>query len=128
MGEAKRRKKLEPNYGFGNVETKKNDFQLEFLSEEESRVLVIDELRKVARQAEAKGKYYFIRLTTEEMAIIGIAIPFLVGTEINVKCVWQKLENKSPELQNKIINKHLPLITKKVALKLKRQIDRSSFW
>ena len=124
MGEAKRRKKLEPNYGL--VKNQKNDFQLEFLSEEESKVLVGDELRLVARQAEAKGKYYFIRLVTEEMAIIGIAIPFLVGTEINVKCVWQKLENKSSELQNKIINKHLQQITKKVALKLKRQIDRSS--
>ena len=126
MGEAKRRKKLDPNYGL--VKNEKNDFQLEFLSEAESKVLVGDELRLVAIQAEAKGKYYFIKLITEEMAIIGIAIPFLVGTEINVKCVWQKLENKSHELQNKIINKHLPLITKKVALKLKRQIDRSSFW
>ncbi len=125
MGEAKRRKKLDPNYGL--VKNQKNDFQLEFLSEEESRVLVGDELRKVARQAEAKGKYYFIRLITEEITIIGIAIPFLVGTEINVKCVWQTLENESRELQNKIINKHLPQVTKKVALKLKRQIEQSSF-
>lgn len=85
----------------------------EFLSEAESKVLVGDELRKIAIQAEAKGKYYFIKLITEEMAIIGIAIPFLVGTKINVKCVWQTLENESRELQNKIINKHLPLITKK---------------
>ena len=126
MGEAKRRKKLEPNYGL--VKNEKNDFQLEFLSEAESKVLVGDELRKIAIQAEAKGKYYFIKLITEEMAIIGIAIPFLVGTKINVKCVWQTLENESRELQNKIINKHLPQVTKKVALKLKRQIDRSSFW
>lgn len=89
MGEAKRRKKLDPNYGL--IKNQKNDFQLEFLSEEESRVLVGDELRKVARQAEAKGKYYFIRLITKEITIIGIAIPFLVGTEINVKCVGAKI-------------------------------------
>ena len=127
MGEAKRRKKLDPNY-YGKVKNKKNDFKLEFLSEEDKSVLVEEELRLVARQAEAKGKYYFIRLITEEMAIIGIAIPFLVGTKINVKCVWQVLENESPELQNKIINKHLQQVTQKVALKLKRQIDRSSFW
>ena len=126
MGEAKRRKKLDPNYG--SIKNQKNDFQLEFLSEEESKVLLGDELRKIAIQAEPKGKYYFIKLITKEMAIIGIAIPFLVGTEINVKCVWQTLENESRELQNKIINKHLPQVTKKVALKLKRQIDRSSFW
>lgn len=125
MGEAKRRKKLDPNYGL--IKNQKNDFQLEFLSEEESRVLVGDELRKVARQAEAKGKYYFIRLITEEITIIGIAIPFLVGTEINVKCVWQKLENKSSDLQNKIINKHLQQVVRKVALKLNRQIEQSSF-
>lgn len=125
MGEAKRRKKLDPNYGL--IKNQKNDFQLEFLSEEESRVLVRDELRKIARQAEAKGKYYFIRLITEEITIIGIAIPFLVGTEINVKCVWQKLENKSSDLQNKIINKHLQQVVKKVALKLNRQIEQSSF-
>ena len=125
MGEAKRRKKLDPNYGL--ILNQKNDFQLEFLSSEESRVLVGDELRKVARQAEAKGKYYFIRLITEEMAIIGIAIPFLVGTEINVKCVWQKLENKSSDLQNKIINKHLQQVVRKVALKLNRQIEQSLF-
>lgn len=125
MGEAKRRKKLDPKYGL--INNQKNDFQLEFLSEEESRVLVGDELRKIARQAEAKGKYYFIRLITEEITIIGIAIPFLVGTEINVKCVWQKLDNKSSELQNKIINKHLQQVVRKVALKLNRQIEQSSF-
>lgn len=123
MGEAKRRKKLDPNYGL--ILNQKNNFQLEFLSSEESRVLVRDELRKIARQAEAKGKYYFIRLITEEITIIGIAIPFLVGTEINVKCVWQKLENKSSDLQNKIINKYLQQIVKKVALKLNRQIEQS---
>lgn len=125
MGEAKRRKKLDPNYGL--IKNQKNDFQLEFLSSEESRVLVGDELRKVAKQAEAKGKYYFIRLITKEITIIGIAIPFLVGTEINVKCVWQKLENKNPELQNKIINKHLQQVVRKVALELNRQIEQSSF-
>ena len=125
MGEAKRRKKLDPNYGL--VKNQKNDFQLEFLSSEESLVLVGDELRKIARLAEAKGKYYFIRLITEEIKIIGIAIPFLVGTEINVKCVWQKLENKSSDLQNKIINKHLQQVVLKVALKLNRQIEQSLF-
>lgn len=125
MGEAKRRKKLDPNYGL--IKNQKNDFKLEFLSSEESRVLVGDELRKVAKQAEAKGKYYFIRLITKEITIIGIAIPFLVGTEINVKCVWQKLENKNPELQNKIINKHLQQVVRKVALELNRQIEQSSF-
>ena len=125
MGEAKRRNKLDPNYGL--IKNQKKDFQLEFLSAEESRVLVIDELKKVARQAEAKGKYYFIRLITEEITIIGIAIPFLVGTEINVKCVWQKLPNKSSELQNKIINQHLQQVVRKVALKLNRQIEQSSF-
>jgi len=121
MGEAKRRNKLDPNYGL--IKNQKKDFQLEFLSAEESRVLVIDELKKVARQAEAKGKYYFIRLITEEITIIGIAIPFLVGTEINVKCVWQKLPKKSSDLQNKIINQHLQQVVRKVAFKLNHQIE-----
>ena len=115
MGEAKRRKKLEPNYGA-------EKFRLEFLSESESNILVINELKDLATKQ--NSKYYFIRLITEEVSVIGVAFPFVVGTEIHVKCVWQRLDNKSSQFHNKIINRHLPQVTKKVALRLKSELRK----
>ncbi len=115
MGEAKRRKKLDPNYGA-------EKFRLEFLSESESNILVRNELKDFATKQNTK--YYFIQLITENISIIGVALPFVIGTEIHVKCVWQRLDNKSSQFQNRIINRHLPQVTKKVALRLKSELRK----
>lgn len=115
MGEARRRKKLNPNYGV-------EKFELNFLSEEESKNLVRDELKDFVESQNTK--HYFIQLITDEISIIGVGIPFLVGTEVNVKCVWQKSDNKTSEFQNRIINRYLPKITKQVAFRLKSEFDK----
>lgn len=124
MGEARRRKKSGLNRGFGR--SQKHDFQLEFLSKEESLVLVEDELRLLTRKVEERGrKYYFVKLITQEIPIIGLAIPFVVDSEVRVKCLWQKLENITVEEQNQIINKHLKEVSRKIALKSKREVKKS---
>ena len=116
MGEAKRRKKLDPSYGVDN-------FKLKFLSKEESETIVRKKLKDfVAKQ---NYKYYFVQLIAEEVTITGVGLTFLVGTEVNVKCVWQNTEDISIELQNRIINKHLKKVVKKIALKLKSDVDNA---
>lgn len=115
MGEAKRRKKLDPNYGHDN-------FELKFLSEKESEAIVKKELKDfVAKQ---NSKHYFVQLITKELTITGVGLPFLITTEVNVKCVWQTSNNMSVEFQNKIINRHLKKVTKQIALKLKSELHR----
>ena len=115
MGEAKRRKKLDPSYGADN-------FELKFLSKEESETLVRKKLKDfVAKQ---NSKHYFVQLITKEVTITGVGLPFLIRTEVNVKCVWQTSNNMSVEFQNKIINRHLKKVTKQIAFKLKSELDR----
>ena len=114
MGEAKRRKKLNSNY-------RQDNFELKFLSEKESEAVVRKKLKDfVAKQ---NSKYYFVQLITQELTITGVGLPFLIGTEVNVKCVWQTSNNMSIESQNEIINRHLKKVTKQIALKLKSELD-----
>lgn len=119
MGEAKRRKKLDPNYGY-------DDFQLKFLSKKESEVMVRKSLKYFA--AKQDSKYYFVQLITKELTIIGLGLPFVIGKEINVKCLWQTSNNMSVEFQNKIINRHLKKITKQIGLKAKSELDRGQIY
>ena len=115
MGEAKRRKRQDKNYGTDN-------FELKFLSDEEIETEVIKELKTLIYRQ--RTKCYFVQLITKEATITGAGITFLVGTEVNVKCIWQKLDDKSEEFQNRITNRHLKKITRKIALKLKYELEK----